>query len=527
MIRASAIDPSLAPLLAAWSKRLALQLGLDFPPERWPELARAVAAAASGLGGGDLRACLERLVAGTPGPAWMETLTQHLTIGETYFFRDPAAFAALRRHIVPSLLRARGGAPGGGRWLRLWSAGCSTGEEAYSIAITLKECMAGWGGWRITVLATDLNAQALAIARHGIYPEWSFRAVAPDVKARHFTREADGRYRIDPRLRAMVSFVPLNLAEEAYPAVDTNTTAMDVVFCRNVLMYLQAERARTVVERLERCLADGGWLVVSPVESALVATPALAAQRLPGVLLFRKRRPHPEQGAHCGTAPRVVAAPGPGAVRGPAACAAAEVSLPCRTATRPVGELSAPTPAARMATPCRGDAPPMRVEDALAGASALYAQGRYHEAVEALERLLAYAPDDGGAMLLLARALANLGQLSEALARCDGAVAAARLDPLHSYLRGSILLEQGRLDDAASAFRRSIYLEPECPLAQFALGNVCARQGRPARAARHYRHALAGLRHLPPDRVLPEADGLTAGRLVEMIEAILATEGAP
>jgi chemotaxis protein methyltransferase CheR len=498
MISAAAVDPTLAPLFAACSQRLAMQLGVHYPAERWPDLARALTAAAPELGCGDVRACLETLLAAPLGPARLETLSQHLTVGETYFFREPAAFAALREHVLPSLLRVRAGAAPGERWLRVWSAGCSTGEEAYSLAIAIRETVPELASWRVTILASDINGRALAKARHGVYSEWSFRGVCNELKTRYFTRQANGHYRIDPRLQAMVSFVPLNLVEDVYPAVDTNTAGMDVVFCRNVLMYLQPQQTRMVVERLARCLAEGGWLAVSPVEAALVSVPVLSAQRLPGALLFRKEaavhtppaaRPPVASGAH--KRARTDAAP--------AARAAPVVEQPARMAAA-------------------------EAQRHLTTAAVHHAAGRYAEAATQLEALLARAPGHGKATLLLARTLANLGYLTEALAWCDRALAAEPLDPACSYLRGSILFEAGQLDGAAAAFQRSLYLDPEFALAQFALGNVLARRGQSAPAARHYRRALTMLRPLPREHLLSEADGMPAGRMVEMIESILELE---
>jgi len=162
----------------------------------------------------------------------------------------------------------------------------------------------------------------------------------------------------------------------------------------------------------------------------------------------------------------------------------------------------------------------------LAAASDLYAEGRYGEVVAILERLLANEPDRADAMLLLARAQANRGSLVEALAWCDKAVAADRLDPAASYLRASILLELGQAEAAVAAFKRTLYLDPDRPLAHFALGNLLASQGRGGDALRHYRHARSLLGALPREQLLPEAEGIPAGRLREMVEAILGMETA-
>lgn len=478
-MREGRVDPSLTPLLAECSDRLAACLGLHYPPERWHDLSRAITAAAPQLGCRDLRGCLEKLRRDPIALADQEILAQHLTIGETYFFRDPAVFVAVREKILPPLVYARRAQPEGGRWMRLWSAGCSTGEEAYSLAITLLETLPDIERWRVTILATDINVHSLAKARQGIYSDWSFRNTEPEFKARYFTRTEDGRYRIDPRVRAMVTFTPLNLVQDVYPAVHTNTTGMDVVFCRNVLMYLRSEQVSAAIGRIERTLTDGGWLVLSPVESGLVANPSLRPMRLPGALLFRKTM-------------------------------APETVEPVRQ-TRPRPE-NAPKPA----VPRRPVSPAPSLRDA----SEHYAQGRYKEALAVLEGLVSSDPQRAEASLLLARVLANLGRLSEALAWCDRAVAAQPLDPESSYLRGSILSEDGALEAAAAAFQRALYLEPDHALAHFALGTLLVRRGRQALSARHFQRARSILSRMPPDHILPEADGIPAARMIEMIDAI-------
>lgn len=417
-----------AHLLARFSDRLAARLGLHFPPERRGELARALAAMAPELGGGDLRACLERLLAAPLDTRQLEILAMHLTVGESYFFRDPAAFACLEREILPGLLR---GSP---RPLRLWSAGCSGGEEAYSLAMVLDRRLPA--ARPAEILATDINPRALARAARGIYDEWSFRGVAPELKERYFRRTADGRYGIVPALRTRVRFERLNLAADPYPA------GMDIVFCRNVLIYFAPERAAAAVAGLARALAPGGFLVVSPVEVPLVAAPELQPRYPPGITVF------------------------------------------CRKAAPALLPLPAPPRAGR--------------DEKAAG-----------------RHLPARAVPPSGQTL--ARTLADRGRLAEALACCERAGAAERLDPAYAYLRASILLEQGRSDAAAAALRQTLYLDHRHALAHFALGNLQAGRGWMQEARRHYRNALASLAAYPTAMPLPQADGLTAGRLRETL----------
>jgi chemotaxis protein methyltransferase CheR len=149
-------------------------------------------------------------------------------------------------------------------------------------------------------------------------------------------------------------------------------------------------------------------------------------------------------------------------------------------------------------------------------ALALYRRGQYAEAVERLSGQASPA-----ALALAARAHANQGQLVEALAGCDQAITADKLNPALRYLRALILQEQRQVDEARASLREALYLDPRFILAHFALGNLASRQARPREAAKHFENTLALLHTCRPEEGLPEGEGLTAGRLAEMIRAAM------
>ena len=140
-------------------------------------------------------------------------LVSRLTVGETYFFRNRGQFDALRDQILPEIIKRRRGKQ---QCLRIWSAGCSTGEEPYSLAILVRELLADIDDWKIHLLATDINEDALAAAREGIYRNWSFREVEDHYRRHYFT--PDGAVsRIRPEVQSMVTFRYLNLVDDHYP----------------------------------------------------------------------------------------------------------------------------------------------------------------------------------------------------------------------------------------------------------------------------------------------------------------------
>mgnify|MGYP000141382845 CR=1 FL=1 len=209
---------------------------------------------------------------------------QYLTIGETYFFRERRGFdlvveCAQRRLADP--LRA-------GRPLRIWSAGCCTGEEPYSAAMALRAAMPQLGAGAVTILATDISKHNLDAARAGVYRKWSFRRSADPLVERFF-EPAGGELRVRGDIRAMVTFAELNLALPVYPSAANGTAGLDVILCRNVLMYFTVEQRRKVIQRFRACLADGGWLVVSPSEASADLFEGFAATSYPDAIHYQKR----------------------------------------------------------------------------------------------------------------------------------------------------------------------------------------------------------------------------------------------
>jgi chemotaxis protein methyltransferase CheR len=272
-------------LLAQLSDLIAARLGLHFPRARWSDLERGIRTAARELDFPDVAACIQWLASSPLTQHQVAILASHLTIGETYFFREPHVFAMLEEVILPALMRARRERA---RRLRVWSAGCATGEEPYSIAISISKVISEARDWHVTLLATDINPRFQQVASEGAYREWSFRDTAPWIKARYFSRQPGGRLVIRSAIRKMVTFTYLNLADDVYPSLLTNTTAMDVIFCRNVLMYLAPEQAKKVVHKLYRALADGGWLIVGPCETSQALFASFQTVNIPGAILYRK-----------------------------------------------------------------------------------------------------------------------------------------------------------------------------------------------------------------------------------------------
>lgn len=453
---------------------IASRLGLDFPDGRQADLQRGLVRTQTSSHLSTPENYLAWLASLPDTSPELMRLAGYLTVGETYFFRDRALFEALEQHVLPSLIAAR--RSDGILRLRLWSAGCATGEEPYSLAILLDRLLPDHSDWALTILATDINPDALEGARRGLYRDWSFRENPRWIRDRYFHPRGREMYEVAPTIRQMVTFAPLNLAGDGYPSVATNTTGMDLILCRNVLMYFTHQAQRATVARLRRALVSDGWLAVSPAEGSAELFRPLVPVNLSGTVLYRKE-PTP-------------AAPLPAAWQ-------AEAVLPDSLEPFPV-----------VYTPDDLRIPPLPIKSPS-------------------EQQVGAAPDTaadlhaGPSDLERARALADQGKLEEARQLCEAALARDQLDPETHFLFAAICQERGEIPAALEALRRAIYLAPDFAPAHFLLGSLLLREGRRRRGRRCMETVVHLLSSVPPDERVPGSDGLVAGRLLETARAYL------
>ena len=470
-------------LLSQFSELVAARTALHFPRERWGDLVHKAGSAAKEFGFDNVQAFIRWLTSSPMTQEQIEILSSHLTISETYFWREPQVFEALEEQILPELIRS---CEQSDRQLRIWSAGCATGEEPYSIAIALRRVIPALEDWRITILATDINPRILRKASTGLYSEWSFRNAPPWLKERYFRLKKDGKCEILPEIRKMVTFAYLNLSEDIYPSPLNNTNAMDVIFCRNVLMYFTPERARSVGQRLNNSLVQGGWLMVGACELSQLLFPQFAAVHFPGTIVYRKGPPNPQPAVEFHLETNFDQQP--------------FIPQPLK----PVAELEWLAPPIEFSM---GDMIPPAEGPAL-----------QHPVYTRVEKVDEEAPCG---ITLSVRTLANLGKLTDALALCEKAIAKYKLDPGLYFLRATILQELNREGESVASFKGALYLDPDFVLAHFALGNLAIRQGDVRTGRRCFENVLSLLTARHEEDILPESEGLTAGRFKEIIHATM------
>ena len=211
--------------------------------------------------------------------AELEHVVERVTTHETYFFREPNGLAALAEEILPEIARRHTR----GRRLTIWSAGCATGEEAYTAAILVVDS-GRFGDWDVRVFGNDLSRRVIGAARKALYGRSAFRATDERMVRRWF-REHDGKLQVRDEIRALTSFGHLNLLDEEMLAV---IGEVDVILCRNVLMYFDLGARKRVAASLARKLVRGGWLLLGHSESLLNVSTAFELVQLRHDMVYRR-----------------------------------------------------------------------------------------------------------------------------------------------------------------------------------------------------------------------------------------------
>ena len=530
-------------LLTQLEEFVARRFGLHFPKGRYRNLERGISIAAQQLQFAEPASFVEALLTAPLNQEQLGILASALTIGETYFFREKRIFEILEEHILREWISARRTTT---RRLEIWSAGCCTGEEAYSLAILIHKMVPDLANWHITILATDINGLFLEKAAAGIYSEWSFRGAPGWVKERYFKKIREGRYEILPSIREMVKFTQLNLVEGHYPSPANLTPAIDLVLCRNVLMYFVPWQVNRVLDNFYRCLIDDGWLIVSPSEISYLQPSPFSMVNFPGAMLHQKQQVQT------------------GAAKAPPVSSPAYFQVPemdmgyFLPQWPPQSNGISQGPGAKSQEPRATPPPPPQVHaiiqdrqpdpgapgekieaplppalDSHPGSDllALYEKGLYAELPHKLSgwliqcRAKSESPLCGyNSFALLVKSYANMGNLDMALEWCDRGVALDKLNPSPRYLRAVVLQERGQPEEALASLKQAIYLDPNFVLAHFALGNVSQKLRRITESEKHFAHTMRLLNGFGAGDMVPESEGMTVGCMQEMIRATLSKE---
>jgi chemotaxis protein methyltransferase CheR len=453
------------------------------------------------------------LASGADSRAELRALAALLTVSETYFLRNPDQFRALAEVALPDRIPVRGAS----RELRMLSAGCASGEETYSLAIILREHCPELAGWKVSILGLDINPAILAKAKCARYAEWSLRETPAGMRKRYFRAEGT-EFVLDETIRSMASFEECNLANG--DANSWERDEFDIIFCRNMIMYLVADAAQLVVDRLTQALAPGGYLFLGHAETLRGLSQEYHLRHTHGTFYYQKRaegEAPPE--AYCSTAG--AARP---AIREIPVLDASWVDI-IRTASERIESL------ARDRQPHRVDAhsapatalggagryPPADLGVALE----LLRQERYQEALEVVRRLPPGSAADPDAQLLRAVLLTNCGDLPGAEGACRQLLSSDDLNAGAHYQMALCREHAADLRGAMEHDRMAVYLDASFTMPHLHLGLLAKRLGDRPLACRELDQAVQLLRREDASRILLFGGGFSREALREVVRAEL------
>jgi chemotaxis protein methyltransferase CheR len=457
-------------------------------------------------GGADTQRYLHELAAGALSSAHWQALVQELTVAETYFFRNVEQFQALREEVLPRHLATQPSP----RALRCLSAGCASGEEAYSIVMTLAS-----GGLDIdtgmSVRAIDLNPANLIRARSGCYGDWSLRETSQEMRQRWF-RQRGREHVLDERIRQAVSFEVRNLVDEdeAFWLPDH----YDVIFCRNVLMYFTPEHLQAALGRLTRSLAPGGHLFLGHAESLRGLSRAFHLRHTHGTFYYQRKTADELAGEVAG---------GGVASRRPAASASSDWVQAIGSAADRVRELTSLP--AKADVPMGGAQPSQAHGKTFERVFELFKQERFREALGVVAGLPAEAAHLPDMRLLHAVLLVHSGLLAQAESLCQQLLREDELDANAHHLLSLCREGAGDHAGAVDSDQTAAYLDPAFAMPHLHLGLLARRQGDRQMVRKELGLALRLLSREDSKRLQLFGGGFNRQTLSSLCAAELATSG--
>jgi len=324
---------------------------------------------------------------------------------------------------------------------------------------------------KISITASDINEMFLQKAKNGLYSSWSFRNVPISIIEKYFQKPDENHFKISAHLKKMVQFNQLNLVDKQYPLVLSKD--QDIIFCCNVLMYFTPLMRTQVIQSLINSLAEGGWLIVSPVEAAFIQEPDLKVVQFSGSILFQKELPGKENSS----------------------------TIPSFFST------SLTSASAEKGTNKEPNSQSLKQD--------IYQEASSRQNENGIFFLNAEA------MALLGKNFANLGKLDEARKWSEQAIYNEKLNPAYYYLLANICQEQGHIQESIKFYKQALYLDPEFVLVHFALGNLFMQEDRPRESKKYLHNALSLLMSINPKDVLPYSEGVTVEGFIKVVKLMI------
>jgi chemotaxis protein methyltransferase CheR len=461
-----------------------------------------------------------------------KTLVSFLTVGETYFFRH---FDVIEKVILPTLIKAHQH----DKMLRIWSAGCSTGEEPYTVAMVLHRLLPDLREWRICISATDINVNSLQYAKDAVYRPWSLRSINNYYKENYFVKK-DGLYYLKEDISSKVEFDYLNLVDDSYPLAENQTKDLDLIFCRNVTIYFEADTTIAVVNRFFNCLKEKAYLAVGHAEPSSLIYDAYVPEIYPDAVIYRKDSTEKKE-FHYKTGIRI----------------RSDIFKTYNTkvlkTSKPIApELSdlqkhidklhteAKSDGAQTKTDIRDKLSKKIEEIELLNRNAadkilkerrneldetelfsqgleLFQQRQFVDAEKLFQELIGRNPKNGRALYMIAHINANLDQIARAKEYCHRAIEQDALLIEAYYLLGLILKEENIFEDSIKMLKKTIYIDPNFAIGYYDLAVNYFKIGDAIQGRKYLRQTERILKTKKSDERVGILDDLTSRELGMMV----------
>lgn len=478
-------------LITRFGAFVSAKTGGCYPKEKQSDLRRAAAEAAQALQFDSPETLMSAFLAQKTTADQWDMLLGRLTIGESYFFREPRLFAYLRECLLPQMVRQQSSLSKASKKLKIWSAGCASGQEPYSIAILI-DTLIGFNHVDIELVASDINPLFIREAQEGIYRAWSFRGMDQQTQGAYFQPLTGDRFRLRSEIRERVQFLRINLVDATDITQHIASHTVDLILCRNVLMYLTIRFRQKAINNLVNALTWGGYLVTSPSETGSFFHSELNMLKSKELTYFQK------------TASQKRAAFAQEPVKKRWRVTQAHKSRPKprqkeETQRAAVSTCGKAVEISRLTQTFKSELPS--------------GMNRYSDRNNVNPDKVSLAKQ----YAVKAEKEAGRGRYQTALAFGRQAADLDKFNPAHRYLIAGILWEAGDLQAAQSAIKEALYLDPTFILAHISLGRLAALAGDNHKAHKSFANAVKLLKKQAPETVIADSGGMTASEILRSL----------
>lgn len=425
------------------------------------------------LGIKDYDAYYSLITTNARGEKEFDELLNLILIKETFFFRDDRQLNVLTKNILPELKKRKKE-----KEIKIWSAGCATGEEPYSIAMAIMESYLP-DDINVSICATDISEGALKRAKEGIYNKSSMRAIDKEMLSKYFTHK-DGQYFLNDRVKQRVRFEAVNLIEPYFPM---EGESIDIIFCKNVIIYFRLDTVKKVIRRFWNALADGGCLFVGHSESLWQISDDFELEEISGIFLYRKDGKNKMMSVKKWSQQKEKTVN--------------IMDFTCQRLPSPLVKKAARhiilTPQVVRENASQQHVVPMHkkvVSKWMKKGVSPAGDDNYESVLENIEEVLQGDPKNIDANLLTGKIYANMGLYDKALKKGMDILEINDLSAGAYLLIGSIYYKIREKDKAISAFKKAIYLDVNSALSHYYLGNLYKDASLIEQAVNEYKYVI-------------------------------------